>query len=337
MEPIYAVLEEACRDMDWRSKRLWEAVEASSVSPKEIARFLWKRTPPLPAPDKSFMWTSWGMVCRRERYLNSPRVHAVGQHWAADVRRHNKESCALARRTQRLQPHFFETERGLYHITNFQPHPSFDIDTLNGAHCYIPRDEEEVWCNISDLQCCMAVTPKGVVFHLETAPRIWIEANGPWPEQALLGLQLISCAMDPGSEPLQDAVDEVLCLLGMTHHQIVPRRDILFTFARHRLMRQDDNGHEFSVGVYDSRSEATVHLRRLDQGNHKQHYWLVPESAGFSALLENTGSLKAFSCSRARGAWAFDKIIATKRELRVSAPKRRRRRRQPDTLVYAGL
>lgn len=42
----------------------------------------------------------------------------------------------------------------------------------------------------------------------------------------------------------------------------------------HRLMRQDDNGHEFEVGVFASRRLAVLEEQRLARRMHKQHYWV---------------------------------------------------------------
>lgn len=42
----------------------------------------------------------------------------------------------------------------------------------------------------------------------------------------------------------------------------------------HRLMRQDDNGHEFEVGVFASKNEAVLEEQRLARRMHKQHYWV---------------------------------------------------------------
>lgn len=41
------------------------------------------------------------------------------------------------------------------------------------------------------------------------------------------------------------------------------------------LWRQDDNGHRFLVGSYQSRDEAERQLAELTRCQHKQMYWIT--------------------------------------------------------------
>ncbi len=41
---------------------------------------------------------------------------------------------------------------------------------------------------------------------------------------------------------------------------------------KYDLFRQDDNGNEFHVGRFESKTEATAKMRELAKGGHKQFY-----------------------------------------------------------------
>ncbi|MFC6672189.1 hypothetical protein [Marinobacterium aestuariivivens] len=43
---------------------------------------------------------------------------------------------------------------------------------------------------------------------------------------------------------------------------------------KYELWRLDDNGNEFLVETFDSRSDAEARQRDLAAGGHKQTYWL---------------------------------------------------------------
>lgn len=68
-------------------------------------------------------------------------------------------------------------------------------------------------------------------------------------------------------------VDDVLTELQLTSKDLgwLVEGAVL---PRVRVVRQDDNGGQFTVGEYDCRADAMAAIRKLEQAVHKQGYFI---------------------------------------------------------------
>jgi hypothetical protein len=70
-----------------------------------------------------------------------------------------------------------------------------------------------------------------------------------------------------------ETLDGALCELGLTTEVVTWVRDDV-KLVPYELIRQDDHGNQFVVGVYRCRADATAEQRKLAARRHKQEYWV---------------------------------------------------------------
>lgn len=273
-QDLWGLFRSANARKDWTG--IWDDVEHASIPIENIEHYLWDAQPEFPSSERSLLFSDlYGFLKRREveHYPRTAQLRTIWHERVMTAQNHYKQ---LSKQTNEIAPSVW-SKGAFMCLGSFKDF--FDIREMNLSFVF---ERESDHGALTDVWYGNGVTPDGVEFFFQQIDFDWLANSflNDDPELREVWMR-VELAIDLENKPFSTSVDSVLCAMGLTHHDFEwhekstpDEPDWLTQFIPHKVMRQDDNGHEFEVGVYGSRSEAMQELKAIEHNIHKQHYWV---------------------------------------------------------------